>query len=294
LENRPGRYRYTFSPICHCLVQLETVQMAMRISLKTILILAGLGVVGPLSVDGALQAASPAKPAISEEASTAVAQMGKTLLADQYSFQARTLRVYADSNGQPLHIAHALKVTLRRPDRLRADVVGDDGSTSLIYDGKTTVLYEVEAKKYATIPVPETIQGMLETVAGRLDVDFPLADFLTDAPDKSFLFGVKSGREVNTVTIDGVPCRHLLFTQAPGMELELWLEKNDRALPRRLIVTYRSQPLQPSFIAELFNWNLSTRPADAEFVFRPPEGAAQIDITAAASAPVAKARGGSR
>jgi hypothetical protein len=72
------------------------------------------------------------------------------------------------------------------------------------------------------------------------------------------------------------------------------LEKNDRALPRRLIVTYRSQPLQPSFVAELFDWNLSTRPDDAEFVFKPPEGATQIDITAAASVPVAKAKGGSR
>ena len=76
-------------------------------------------------------------------------------------------------------------------------------------------------------------------------VDFPLADFVTDAPDKSFLSGVTSGREINTVTIDGVPCRHLLFTQPPGIELELWIEKNDTAVPRRLIVTYRSEPAQP-------------------------------------------------
>jgi hypothetical protein len=269
--------------------------MSERISSKALAIFVGIGIGGALGFGSALQAASPAKPVISEEAATAVAQMGKTLLADQYSFQARTLRVYSEANGQPLHIAHSMKVMLRRPDRLRADVVGDDGSTSLIYDGKTAVLYGVEAKKYATIPVPETIQGMLETVMGRLDVDFPLADFLTNAPDKSFLFGVTSGREVNTVTIDGVACRHLLFTQPPGIELELWVEKNDRALPRRLIVTYRSQPLQPSFIAELFDWNLSTRPADAEFVFKPPEGATQIEITAAAaSVPVAKAKGGSR
>jgi len=269
--------------------------MSMRISLKTVAVVAGLAAVAPFGFAVALQAASPAKPVISEEAAAAVAQMGKTLLADQYSFQARTLRVYSEANGQPLHIAHSMKVMLRRPDRLRVDVIGDDGSTSLIYDGKTTVLYGVEAKKYATIPVPDTIQGMLETVAGRLDVDFPLADFLTNAPDKSFLFGVTSGREVNTVTIDGVPCRHLLFTQPPGMELELWVEKNDRALPRRLIVTYRSQPLQPSFVAELFDWNLSARPADAEFVFKPPEGATQFEITAApANVPVAKAKGGSR
>ena len=39
---------------------------------------------------------------------------------------------------------------------------------------------------------------------GRLGVDFPLADFLTDAPNKAFLSGVTAGRVVNTVMIDGV------------------------------------------------------------------------------------------
>ncbi len=112
-------------------------------------------------------------------------------------------------------------------------------------DGKTVVLFGAETNKYVTIPVPNTIQGMLEKVMGRLGIDFPLADLLTDAPDKSFLFGVTSGREVGTVTIDGVSCRHLLFLQPPGIELELWVEKNDKALPRRLIVTYRS-PADPA------------------------------------------------
>jgi hypothetical protein len=220
-------------------------------------------------------AADPAKPAISEEVRAALAQMGKTLLADQFSFQARTLRVYVERNGQPLHIAHTIQVVVRRPDRLSINVTGDDGSTRLYYDGKTVTLLGVEAKKYATVPVPNTIQGMVETVMGRLGVDFPLADFLTNAPDKAFLSGVTSGREVNTVTIDGVPCRHLLFTQPPGIELELWIEKNDKALPRRLIATYRSEPGQPSFIAEMFDWNFSVHPSDAEFTFQPPEGATQ-------------------
>jgi hypothetical protein len=175
------------------------------------------------------------------------------------------------------------------------DVAGDDGSTKLIYDGKTAVLLGVETKKYSTISVPNTIQGMLETLTRRLGVDFPLADFLTEAPDKSFLFGVTSGREVNTVTIDGVPCRHLLFAQPPGIELELWVEKNDRSLPRRLIATYRNLPGQPSFVAEMFDWNFSVNPSDAEFAFQPPEGAVQVELKppATAKATVKRKGGGS-
>ncbi len=269
--------------------------MSARISLKTAMILAGLGAAWMIGADSpiapAAVAASPPKPTISEDASAAVAQMGKTLLADQFSFQARTLRVYVEPSGQPLHVGHTIKVVLRRPDRLMISVVGDDGSTKLFYDGKTAILLGAETNKYVTVPVPNTIQGMLETVMGKLGVDFPLADFLTDNPDKSFLSGVTAGREINTVTIDGVPCRHLLFTQPPGIELEIWLEKNDKALPRRLVVTYRSEPGQPSVVAEFSDWNFSVHPSDADFAFQPPAGATQVELKPAKPATPAKPRG---
>jgi hypothetical protein len=73
-------------------------------------------------------------------------QMGQTLRGKQFSFQARTLRVYADTDGRFPHIGHALKVVVRRPDRLRTDIDGDDGVNQLFYDGKTLVLYS-PAKK---------------------------------------------------------------------------------------------------------------------------------------------------
>ncbi len=263
--------------------------MSARASLKTALILAPLCAaamagVTPLAAPSAV-AANPPKAAMTEEVSSAIAQMGKTLRADELSFRAHTLRVYVERSGQSLHIGHTIDVLLRRPDRLAVSETGDDGSTKLFYDGKTVTLFGVETKKYSTIPVPNTIQGMLDTVMGKLGVDFPLADFLTNAPDKSFLSGVTSGREVNTVTIDGVPCRHLLFTQPPGIELELWIEKNDRAVPRRLIVTYRSEPGQPSFIAEFSDWNFSVHPSDAEFTFQPPEGATKVELRPKGSKP---------
>jgi hypothetical protein len=252
--------------------------MSIRASLKAVAVLAGLGIAGLVGIDPAVHAAGPPKPTISEEASAAVAQMGKSLSADQFSFQVRTLRVYADTNGQPLHIAHSIKVTVHRPDKLLIDVTGDDGSTKLFYDGKTVVLFGVESKQYSSLPVPNTIQGMMKEVMGRLGVDFPLADLLTDNPDKSFLVGVTSGREVNTVMIDGMPCRHLLFIQPPGLELELWVEKNDRSLPRRLIVTYRTLPDQPNYVAEFSDWDFSAHPSDAEFAFQAPAGAARVEL----------------
>jgi hypothetical protein len=228
----------------------------------------------------ALAATAP-KPAISEDASSAIARMGATLRSKEFSFQVRTIRVSASNKGELLHIGHTFKVTVHRPDHLLVDGTGDDGPRKLIYDGKTAVLVLDNGKKYASLPVPDTIDGMMQVVMGHFGVDFPLADFLTEAPDKAFLTGVTAGREVGSATIDGVPCRHLVFSQPPGIELELWLEANDQSLPRRLIVTYRSLPDEPNFVAEFSDWTFTAHPPDAEFRFEPPEGAEQLQLGAA-------------
>jgi len=117
----------------------------------------------------------------------------------------------------------------------------------------------------------------MEEVSDRLHIDFPLADFLASDPVKSFLTGVTTGKEVGTVKIDGTPCRHLFFMQTGGTEVELWVENNDRALPRRLVVTYRALPGQPNFIAELSDWNIGVKAADSTFQFQPPPGATKVD-----------------
>jgi hypothetical protein len=257
--------------------------------------LLGGGIIGfvPVTLPAA-EAAKQAQPAISEEASAALQRMGQTLRAEQMSFQAQTIRVYAEPNGEPLHIFHTLKVTMHRPNRLLAEVSGDDGSSKLTFDGKTAVIYSAAQNKYASIAMPEgTIAGLLREAVGRLGVDFPLADFLSDEPSKAFLTGVTSGRLVNTVTIDGSPYDHLFFFQPPGIELELWVAKNEQSLPRRLIVTYRTLPGQPNFIAQFSDWNFNVQTPDADFGFQPPAGATQVELkpVAAAAPPAGKKKG---
>jgi hypothetical protein len=269
------------------------------VKLRQMAILAGLLVgaiiaVVPLAGPALHAAPQQKQPAISEEASAALARMAKTMGAEQFSFEARTIRVYSDENGELLHIAHTLKIVVHRPNRLLVDVTGDDGNSKLVFDGKTATVYSATQNKYASISVPEgTIAGMMKEAVGRLGVDFPLADFFTEAPDKAFLTGVTEGRVVNTVTIDGTPCLHMFFVQPPGIELELWVEKNDQSVPRRLIVTYRNLPGQPNFIAEFSDWNFNIHPSDAEFMFQPPAGAEQVQLKPAKStAPAAKGKGG--
>jgi hypothetical protein len=227
----------------------------------------------------AAQSVRPAKPVISPEASAALLRMGHTLSARAFSFQAQTIRVYSDQGGDYLHIFHRLKVVVDRPNRMMADTEGDDGSTRIVFDGKTAYVYSPQQNKYAAIPVPGgTIEDMLKEAIGRLGVDFPLADFLSAAPNKAFLTGVTAGRVVNTVTIAGSPYLHLFFNQPPGIELELWLSNNEQSLPTRLIVTYLNLPGQPNFIAQFSDWHFDIHPAAADFAFQPPAGAQKIAL----------------
>ena len=80
-------------------------------------------------------AATPPKPVISEGARSALAQMGTTLLAKEFSFHAHTTRVHEYQGNEQLHIVHDFNVTVRRPDRLLIAGTGEGGSRKLIYDG---------------------------------------------------------------------------------------------------------------------------------------------------------------
>jgi hypothetical protein len=228
------------------------------------------------------RAADAPPSGVASDVVDALGRMSKTLAAKQFSFTSRTLRAYAGPNGELLHIAHATKILIRRPDKVSADIAGDDGTVELRYDGQNLVLYAVEQKQYATTPAPGGIDKALDALEAQTKVDFPLADLLGDDPGKSLLEDVTSGGQVGTATIGGTPCRHYFFVQAgEDLEWELWLEDNDRALPRRVVITYRSLPGLPRFLAELSDWNFSPTVADGDFTFKPPPGVTQVELTAA-------------
>lgn len=222
--------------------------------------------------------------AIGPDARDALAQMGKTLSVKQFSFQSRTFRSYTGPNGELLHIVHTTKTILRRPGRLSVSVSGDDGAIKVLYDGTTLVLYAVEAKQYVSLPVTGGIDKALEVLEERTGTDFPLADLLSDNPAEAVASGITSGGKVGTSMIDGVRCNHFFFEQAADdLELELWLEDNDQALPRRFVVTYRALPGRPIFIAELSGWDFSIQPPDSDFVFQPSAGVTQAQLKASAT-----------
>jgi hypothetical protein len=84
---------------------------------------------------------SAQETAIGPDSVDALARMGKTLSAKQFSFQSRTFRAYAGPNGELLHIAHTTKTVYRRPDRLSVTVTGDNSSNKILHNGTALESY---------------------------------------------------------------------------------------------------------------------------------------------------------
>jgi hypothetical protein len=219
---------------------------------------------------------SLADDAIDPQAKDAVTKMGKTLSTGAFSFQSNTVRQYEKDN-LPLHILHSAQILVRRPDRLMVTMSGDDGQALIAYDGKTLTVYSVTANRYGQMPITGSIETMFRAASERMGVDFPLADLLADKPGQAFLNGVETGKKVGEASIDGQKCNHFFFLQPPGIELELWSEANEKALPRRIAITYRSIPGEPQFLAEMSNWKLGLNPPDSAFVVAIPAGAARVE-----------------
>jgi hypothetical protein len=80
---------------------------------------------------------------------------------------------------------------------------------------------------------------------------------------------------VGTERLRGVDCDHVALRN-PDADLQLWIDRGERPLVRRVVITYRSLPGQPSFWADLEEWSLSPKLAESAFMFTPPAGAERI------------------
>ena len=222
--------------------------------------------------------ATPNLPAVEPAAAEAVARMGdyiKTLSA--FSIQAETSTDEVLFAGPKVQYGGSLDLTYRSPDRLRMRVVRDDqDDQEFFYDGSNIFLW-IEAKKaWASSPSTGTVADAIAQVEAKHDVSFPLGDLLSRAVRKDLLTHVEAGIMVGTGRVGGVDCEHLGFHQA-GADWQLWIEKGDRPLPRKLVITTLDEPSQPQHEV-VMTWNLSPKVDNAMFTFAPPEGAERIVI----------------
>jgi hypothetical protein len=224
-------------------------------------------------------------PAIEPAAAAAVDRMGAYIKAlKAFSIQAETSTDEVLMAGPKVQYGGSVDLTYQFPDKLRMRLVRDDMDDQQFYYDGATLAFWVEAKKtYATTPLTGLLPDAVVAVEQKYDVTFPLGDLLSLAARKELLNNVQAGIVVGTGRVNGVECEHLGFHQQ-GADWQLWIEKGDRPLPRKLVITTLTEPSQPQYQV-VMNWNLAPPAGDTNFTFTPPEGAQRIVIAERPAAP---------
>ncbi len=193
----------------------------------------------------------------------------------QFSCQAEITEDVLLTTGQKIQLGKTVEASVRRPDRMRAEIQGDAENRQVVYDGKTITLMDRSRNVYTIIAAPPELDSALDHAIQAFNLRAPLADLIYTKAYENLTSGVISGFYAGVHKVQGVPCHHLAFRQK-DIEWQIWIEDGPTPLPRKFLITdTKAKGLQ--FTALFSKWNTSAQLEDALFTFVPPEKAEKID-----------------
>jgi hypothetical protein len=220
---------------------------------------------------------------VDREAIAALDKMGAYLRSlKAFQVNASTTRDEVLADGQKIEMASTADVLVRRPDRLRAEVTSDGQHRLFFYDGKSFTMWADLPGYYATVPAPATIGELSDRLEERFAIELPLQDLFFWGTDRSRAADIEAAVDVGPSQIEGTTVEHFAFRQN-GLDWQLWVQKGDYPLPRKLVLTTLTDEARPQYRTVL-TWNLAPSFNDAAFAFDPPEGAKKIVLARADTA----------
>jgi hypothetical protein len=236
------------------------------------------GTVAILAVAAALPAAQ-AQPAGIDPEAQRLLKASTDFLASQKQFGAETrnsLEIVLKSE-QKIEFNHQTRLSVQRPNKLRAERTGDLVEQLFVYDGTSLTLHNPKDDAYAQVAAPDTLEGMLDFARTELDIVAPAGDLIYANAYDILMDGVTEGLVVGKAVIEGVRCDHLAF-RAPHVDLQVWLEEGAQPLLRRMVITTRDLANAPQFAVTVTKWDLKPDFRAQTFAFTPPAGAKKIDF----------------
>jgi hypothetical protein len=178
------------------------------------------------------------------------------------------------TDGEKLQFAHTTNVLAHLPDKLRAEVDGEQKSRLFLYDGKEFTLFARRMGYYATVPAPPTIGQLIDVVRDKYDIDIPLLDLFLWGGPRASTNEITAASDVGPGEVGGETCEHYAFRQ-PGLDWQVWIQLGDHPLPRKLVLTTTTDDARPEHTSVL-SWNLAPSYSPDAFAFDPPADAHKI------------------
>jgi hypothetical protein len=230
------------------------------------------------AADALPQSAPPgAKSAIDPASIQALRDMGAHLQALKrfgVSVQLTGERVLAD--GQKLQHAAMADLDVARPDKIRVLMSSVRSERELIYDGKTLTLYTPAQKYYSKTEFTDTIEGLIERLAAKYGIEFPLAELFRWGTPAAPLEKIESAMNGGQDLIGKDLCDHYAFRQG-NIDWQIWISTGNKPLPRKIVITSRVDEARPQSVS-LIEWNLKPSFQNVTFNFTPPKGASKVEL----------------
>jgi len=220
----------------------------------------------------------PSSPVIEPTAKNLMNKMGNFLnMAKQFSFHAEVMFDDHLPSGQKIQFAAAEDVSVKKPDRIYVDYQSDLGSKKFWYNGKSITLLSPTHNNYSTIDAPPNIKSAIDLLMKDYGFTVPLGDFLFSDPHNALMKNVLAGISVGPGDVNGVDCQHLAFVEK-YIDWQIWIEDGNEPIPRKVVITYKTLPNSPQYIAMLSNWNFKKSLPDSLFSADLPKDAKHIDF----------------
>jgi hypothetical protein len=185
-------------------------------------------------------------------------------------------------DGQKVLVDGVANYKVRRSGGFVIDVKTNLKTRRFLYDGKQFTIFAPELGYFATIAAPATNRETLDLLWTRFHLALPLEDlFRWSDPGGARDNGLQSGFRAGTVTLDGVETDQYVFRE-PDFDWQVWIQKGDQPIPRKVVIVDRTDPSRPEYTARL-DWDVNPTLAADDFTFRPDKGAKPIRLDAVAS-----------
>ena len=180
-------------------------------------------------------------------------------------------------SGQKLQFAGAADVRVRHPDGIFVDYRDDLSAKRFWYDGKTGTLLDVFQDVYSTADLPGDIDTAVDQLKERYGLALPLGDLIS-----SDVFAVIDGHAlawgyIGVNDVEGTAAHHIAIV-GDNADLQVWIQKEGRPLPLKIVVTYKNVPMAPQYQAVLMDWEFGANVAADSFEPDLPEGAQKAEF----------------
>ncbi len=187
-----------------------------------------------------------------------------------------TLEVVTNS-GQKLALVSSGTVLLNRPDKIRTERSGGFVDSETLFDGKTLTLLGKNAKKYAQLEVPGTIEHLIDELRDKYNRPLPAADLLTSNAYGVLMEDVYDSKDLGSGVINGMECDFLAFRK-DEVDFQIWIAQGDKPYPCKFVVTSRTVADGPAYGVEFRNWKTGADVAADDFMFNNTMGAEKIEV----------------